>query len=76
LGTSSFCSRSSSSSRRVLVRELARRLLVAARLLPLPEGADDRGQLRVPLGKRPGLIRVRVHAGIGEGTLKLGMLAG
>ena len=59
----------------VLGRQLARGLLVLADLLPLQVGVDDRRQLRVPLGERPGLIRVRVHAGIGEGTLKLGMLA-
>ena len=60
----------------VLLRQLAGGLLVVAGLLPLAVRVDDRGQLGVALGERPGLIRVRVHAGIGEGTLKLGMLAG
>jgi hypothetical protein len=59
---------------RVLPRQLERGLLVLADLLPLAVGVDDRRQLRVPLGERPGLIRVRVHVRIGEGTLQLGML--
>ena len=59
----------------VLVRKFPGGLLVVAGLLPLAVRVDDRGELGIALGERPGLIRVRVHAGIGEGTLKLGMLA-
>jgi len=59
----------------VLRRQFPGGLLVVVGLLPLAVRVDDRGQLRVALGERPGLIRVRVHVGIGQGTLKLGVLA-
>src|ERR1700692_3859102 len=56
--------------------ELARGLLIIAELLPLMVGRDDGRELVIALGQRPGLVSVRVHGGVREGTLQLSVLAG
>ncbi len=58
------------------MRELARGLLILAELPPFVVGRDDGDELVVALGQRTGLVSVRVHGGVREGTLKLSVLAG
>jgi len=59
---------------RILGPQLARRRLVGPGLLPFGVGVHDRGQLGVTPAEVAGLVGVGVQAGIGQGTLQLGVL--